>query len=412
MPQSDKLLKHAVIIALPQVFNLIYKLFMVNRLPVDYSQLGAFMATIAIIATPLSALTAWASYKTSRLMVAGDAAGVRKFARTSVRTFFLTGIAAAGVVFALGLLVRGSLTPSDPVLSEIFSGCVVFVVVSPLFYGLLQGRQRYGWLALYVLSFTLGKLVMGSIFTMAGLDVQGAALGILSAYVLGAIMALLALSRINRDVADRRAVSAAPPPAELGYLGLSAVALSAMSLIFFSDEVLVRLMNTAQADSFSAAKIVGSIFIYAPLPLIAAMFPKVSERHYRGESTLPLLWKCLGLAVAGLAVGLAAWWLLAPTVAPLFLGGRHYSGVAHMSRAYCLAIAPYALANILAQFSVACGRWRFLAVLGPASIIHVVLVFAFSASVWNVITAVGVFGLVVLALVSLVVLTDKKFARR
>jgi len=411
MPQRDKLLRHAVIIALPQVFNLIYKLFMVNRLPVDYSQLGAFMATIAIIATPLSALTAWASYNTSRLVVAGDAAGVRKFARTSVRTFFLTGIAAAGVVFALSLLVRGSLAPSDPVLSEIFSGCIVFVVVSPLLYGLLQGRQCYGWLALYVLSFALGKLVMGSIFTMAGLDVQGGALGILSAYVLGAITALLALSRINRNVTDRRAVSASPP-AELGYLGLSAVALSAMSLIFFSDEVLVRLMNTAQADSFSAAKIAGSIFIYAPLPLIASMFPKVSERHYRGESTLPLLWKCLGLAVAGLAVGLAAWWLLAPTIAPLFLGGRHYSGVAHMSRAYCLAIAPYALANILAQFSVACGRWRFLAVLGPASIIHVVLVFAFSASVWNVITAIGVFGLVVLVLVSLVVLTDKKFARR
>ena len=92
MPANDKILKHAIIVALPQVFHLAFKVLMVNVLPGDYSRLEAFIAALAIVATPLSALTAWASYRTSRLVVAGDAAAVGRFTLSSVRTFAFGGL--------------------------------------------------------------------------------------------------------------------------------------------------------------------------------------------------------------------------------------------------------------------------------------------------------------------------------
>jgi hypothetical protein len=311
------------------------------------------------------------------------------------------------LVLALGLLLRGAVAPEDPAVTEIFAACVMFVVLSPLLNGLLQGRQRYGWMALYWLVFGASKLVFGMIFLAAGLAVVGGLLGIISAYVVGAAFALFALTRFNH-VAPLQAPPAARPP-EMAYLGLSAVALSAMSIMLFSDEVMVRVFMKDCADAFSSAKNVGAIFIYAPVPFIASMFPKVTERHLRGEPTVPLLWKCLGLAAGICGLAIAAWWIVASTaVAQLLIGGGNYSGAGALSRFYSLAIIPYALANVLMQFSIARGRWRFLAVLVPAALIHLALVYALRASIWSVVTAIGVFGVIVAASMLIVALTDKR----
>lgn len=409
MPKSDKLLRHAIIITLPQVFHLFFKLIMVNVLPAGYSQLEAFIALLAIVATPLGFLTAWMSYRTSRLVVAGDAGSIGEFALSSIRTFALFGLGAGLVVLALGLVLRDP-SGNGRVLTEIFAGCVVFVVLSPVLNGLLQGRQRYGWMALYVLAFAVVKMTLGAAFAAAGLGVNGGALGILGAYCVGVPIAALAAIRAPRGVSVPVTPASAPPA--IGYLALSAAALSAMSIFFFSDVVILRYLNAPRVDDFAASRIIGNIFIYAPLPLIAAMFPKVTERYCSGRNPLPLLWKAFGVALAACAVGLAAWWFLAPVVGHRFLGGRYYGEVGHISRIYCLAMTPYALANVLVQFSVACGRWRFLAVLLPAALVHVILVYFLGSNVWNVIAAVGVLGCVVTALVLALVITDKKFARR
>jgi len=408
MPKKDRLLWDAVILTLPQIFNLLFKVFMVNYLKVDYSRLGSFIAMLGIVATPLSALTAWASHRSSHYVVGGDAPGMRRFTASSLRVFTLVGIAAGAVVLALGLALRGVAAPADPAVTEIFAACVIFVVLSPLFNGLLQGRQRYGWMALYWLVFGASKLLFGMIFFYAGLAVVGGLLGILSAYIIGAAFALFALTRFNK-AATAQPVAVQKPP-EISYLVLSAVALSAISIMFFSDEVMVRvLLAKAQADVFSSAKNVGLIFIYAPVPFIASMFPKVTERHLRGESTVPLLWKCLGLAAGVCVVAVAGWQVASSTpAARLLMGESNYGGAGALSRSYCLAVIPYALVNVLAQFSIARGRWRFLAALVPAAIIHLVLVYAFRASIMSIITAIGVFGTVAVASMLVVQLTDKR----
>jgi O-antigen/teichoic acid export membrane protein len=407
MPKKDRILRDAVILTLPQIFNLLFKVFMVNFLKVDYSRLGSFIAMLGIVATPLSALTAWASHRSSHYVVSGDAGGMRRFTGSSLRVFALVGLAAGAIVLVLGLLLRGAVAPEDPVITEIFAACVIFVVLSPLFNGLLQGRQRYGWMALYWLVFGGSKLLFGMAFFAAGLAVVGGILGILSAYVIGAAFAVFALTRFNHAAPVQTAPAAKPP--EIAYLGLSAVALSAISIMFFSDEVMVRLLIKAQADVFSSAKNVGLVLIYAPVPFIAAMFPKVTERHLRGESTVPLLWKCLGLAAGVCLLAMAGWWFAASTsVAKLLMGESNYVGAGALSRLYCLAVTPYALVNVLAQFSIARGRWRFLAVLVPAAMIHLVLLYAFRMSIWSVITAIGVFGIIVVASMLFVELTGKR----
>lgn len=411
MLKKDRLLIDAIILASPQVFNLVFKVFMVNLLKVDYSRLGSFIAMLAIVATPLSALTAWASHRTSHFVVEGDAAGLRRFTMSSLRTFALVGLAAGVIVLLAGLSLNGSVAPENPAVTEVFAACVVFVFLSPIFNGLLQGRQRYGWMAAYWFVFGAGKLAFGGVFLALGLAVSGGLLGILGAYVTGAAFAVFALTRITRPIAAPSAPAA--PSMEMRYLGLSAVALTAMSLMFFSDEVMVRMfMAKTQADVFSSAKIIGSIFIYAPIPLIASMFPKVTERHLRGESTMPLLWKCFGITAGALLAGIAGWWLVAATpAAQLLMGESNYGGAGALSRSYALAIIPYAAVNVLVQFSVARGRWRFLAVLAPAAIIHVAIVYFARADYWNIITAVGVFGTIVVALVLLLQLTDKRVVK-
>jgi O-antigen/teichoic acid export membrane protein len=312
------------------------------------------------------------------------------------------------IVFILGMNLGGSVAPQDPAITEIFAACVLFVVLFPILNGLLQGRQMYTWMALYWLVFGASKFVLGVIFWWLGLAVNGGALGILGAYVVGGVFAVYALSRINRAALAQPVQPAKPP--EMAYLGLSAIALTAISLLFFSDEVMVRiLLPGAQADVFSAMKNIGNIFLYAPLPLIASMFPKVTERHLRGESTMPLFWKCLGLSAGVCALAIGGWWLAASTpVAQLLMGERNYGGASALSRSYCIAVIPYALVNVLAQFSIARGRWRFLALIGPAAIIHLGLIYAFRANILSIITAIGVFGTVVVIAILLAELTGKK----
>jgi len=256
--------------------------------------------------------------------------------------------------------------------------------------------------------FAVAKVGFGALFVALGMDVNGAALGLISAYLFSVLLGVTVLLRPTR-VLPANIVHVSHKP-DIGYLGLSAVALSAVSILFFSDVVILRKMiSGGLVDSFAAAKIVGLIFIYAPLPLIASLFPKVTERQCRGESPFPLFWKSIALAVGGFAVALVAWWFIAPLAEP-YMGGGKYPDIGKISRLYCLAVTPYALANILVQFSVARGRWRFLIVLVPAALAHLALVFFFGPNVYHVITAVGVFGCAVTVLIFLLVITDKSLA--
>ncbi len=405
MISRDKFFTHSIILMSPQVFHLLFKALMVNWLPKDYSVLGALIAVLAIMATPLSAAQTWASYQVSRLRVENRQAALNHFVRRSLVVFALIGAGAAGIGVLFGLAVWGVSSAVNVQTTLIFSAAVAFVIFSPLLNGLLQGMQKYVVFAMYVLVFSCSKVGFGGLFIGLGMEVVGGVLAILCAHAVGAAMVVLyVIARSNGESVETKSDAASP---HLGYLGYSVVALSSVALLFFADEVLIRLRNPAQADLFSAAKIVGLIFIYVPMPLIASMFPKVTEAYARGRSTVELLVKCL-IFSAFLCAALLLLAVAFPSLVGVLTNVKKYEDVVSLSLLYSLAIIPVALTNVVVQYGLARARRRFLFVLVPYSLVHLFLVYWFSYDVFVVTRVIGIFALLTAGAVCFAVLKDRK----
>jgi O-antigen/teichoic acid export membrane protein len=277
----------------------------------EYSIFGTMLMITACV--PMLPLQMVFAQQTARTLATNRSRQLAGMIRLGwLWTSILWAVAAVIVVaFQSRIMARWELTSS--VTLWITLGAVLMNLWSPLFSGVMQGRQDFFWLGWAMILNGVGRVVVAVLLVMA---FHGGA----TAMILGALVGLGAWSAIgiwrSRDLwlpppekFDRRALLKQAVPLFLGF--------GACQFLFTTDTMFAKAFFSGnEMASYVAAGTLSRALLWLVLPLATVMFPKIV--HSTAKSEKSNLLGIVLLGTAALAVcGAAGLCLVGPFVVKL-----------------------------------------------------------------------------------------------
>ena len=251
-----------------------------------------------------------------------------------------------------------------------------------LFSGLWQGMQSFLWLAFAPQAWGVVRLTLGAALMLLGFRTATSALaaqfaGVLLVLLLG----LLYLLRLPPSPKNARVLQAPVPgrTSSARYLLFSCLSLVGYGLLMNFDTTLAKHLFPADtAGLFAKAATIARTAVFLPVPIAAALFPKVATDGTLPPDTARLLRRAL--LYAGLLVtAAAAACLILPWLPWLILYGPCPADTAPLAhslvRAMTLAMSPLALSYLLLNFEMAQNRFRRPLLLLPCAALYIALSF-------------------------------------
>jgi O-antigen/teichoic acid export membrane protein len=272
---------------------------------------------------------------------------------------------------------------------------LVTLLVSVL-YGTLQGRQDFLTLGWVTLLNGLGRFLV--LFAVVR-GLNGGALGGLIGVLAGSALVLaIVVWRTWRLLAGPRGVF--PWRKWLQRLIPVTVGLGALSFIMQADALVVReklqpLLTPDEVDGYSAVRKIAQALVFVIGALTAVMFPKVARSFQRDEKTDVLKLTLLLTAIIGIAGATAA--TLFPEVPLRLLSPERLITSKSLVPAYCWALVPVALANVMIWSLLARECYRVVPWLAVLAGGYWIALQAFHDRLLIVIAVVGAFGVLLLA---------------
>lgn len=345
----------------------------------DANLMVTLMLLVTAVAAPLQLVTA-------RHVGIHDAAGTPEIGR-AITTWLARRSARAGLV--LMLLIGGP----APVWQQVFNTAepwpfVLLALGMPAYLtqavrrGALQGRLRFGPLALSFIVEMLGRLGVAVGLVMAGFGVNGATAGLSASFFVTWLTVRLAQPLLADD---------SPQPEVIGelrrYMAPTAVFLVGQILINNADVLVVKMAYPAEeAGIYSAVALMGRAVFFLSWSAVATLFPAVARRDANGGDTD-------GLLVGGLAVvsvtcaGMVAGAALFGDMFFRSILGPQYGGVDSLLVGYATATSVFAVTNLVATHQLSMGRTRQSRLLVGGAVLQIALVVSAGRSMEAVVDA-------------------------
>lgn len=233
----------------------------------------------------------------------------------------------------------------------IFGVFIPFYILQGVDRGLLQGRTRFGWLAVTYQVEMWARLILSLGLALLGLGVNGAVLGIGLSFV----AAWLVAQRVGKDLPPAQTLAADVSKEIMLFTGPVLVAQLGQILINNSDILIVRRFFVAEeAGAYAALALIGRMVFFATWSIVTAMFPIVAQRFRRGEAHRPLFYLSLGIVLGG-SLLIVAVTVFFPTQIVRLLFGDAYLAIAPLLWVYAVATMFYALANVVINYRLSIG---------------------------------------------------------
>jgi O-antigen/teichoic acid export membrane protein len=264
---------------------------------------------------------------------------------------------------------------NSPALLWAVAGLVIAQLTVPVTTSMLQGLQRFKWLAVVGLAQSWGRVVFGLGLVALGFGAVGALSGQLIAAFMAAGLALWGLRSLwhHRD-ADHHALDTAPI---YRYFWPALVVSFGFNTIMSADTSFVRhYFEPGISGQYGKAKMIAQAFGCLVAPLATVLFPKAAGDAERGEShAVRALWQSLGATlVVGLAAGAAC--SLWPWLPVRVLAGANNPVAEAIVSPFVWAMLPLAMLPLPMQFFMA--RADFKRLLWPLAL----LVVAYPGALW------------------------------
>jgi len=319
----------------------------------DYTLFGALLSILAQMTIPAVGL----QLTMVKLSVEADESGGRNAlagaARSLLMGTFVFWVACALVVFICQDAILASYRITNPwtLWATVLLGLTS--LWSPIFFGILQGRQNFLWLGLVSIFnsgarvglLALAVLVWGATVTHG---IVAALIGMLVALVLGGWQVRDALF----GKADpfkwlpwlKRVV-----PMTLGY--------GAATFMLTEDPIIVRryFLESSQSEPYIMAGTLGRVVFFFLAPLTTVMFPKIAQSAANSEK-VSVLMQALGVT-ALMGVGTALCLTIMPQVPLFLLYGQSQSPALELIPIYAWCLLPLPLANVLVNNLLARERY-------------------------------------------------------
>lgn len=346
------------------ILGYVFQILMGRMLSVpDYGLFITLMALLAVVGVPLGTLSMVVSRRASEYRAKNLHAQIATMFWWVNQRMLWGALTAVLCVLPFAPWLRdyfhmGSLVPVWLFLLMAFT-----VLFGPVNIAVLQAQQDFRWLAINGLAGHGFKMLFCGALVYAGLNLNGALLGM----VLASLAAwLLSYWPLRHSVAlpEDTIVGGG----HLSFRGAIPVLIANLSFAVMTqlDIMLVNhFYNAYQSGIYAAAAILGKAVMYLPGAIAVAMFPMVAENESRAQGSARLFINALTLTAALSGAGALFYYLFADSVIILFYG-KKYQGAAELLKFYGFAMLPMTLVMVAEHFLIAKGRviFAYIMILG------------------------------------------------
>ena len=343
-----------------------------------YGALVAMLGIVLAFSQPALALQNTLAHRIALLRQSGNAAAVPAYFR---RWLPWPVLLLVPLLPFLAWLLRAPLSAFWHIDSRLIVLTAAILPLSlgmSLFSGLWQGMQSFLWLAFAPQAWGVVRLTLGAALMLLGFRTATSALaaqfaGVLLVLLLG----LLYLLRLPPSPKNARVLQAPVPgrTSSARYLLFSCLSLVGYGLLMNFDTTLAKHLFPADtAGLFAKAATIARTAVFLPVPIAAALFPKVATDGTLPPDTARLLRRALlyaGLLVAAAAAAC----LILPSLPWLILYGPCPADTAPQAhslvRTMTLAMSPLAIAYLLLNFEMAQNRFRHPLLLHPCAALYI-----------------------------------------
>jgi O-antigen/teichoic acid export membrane protein len=385
--KDEGLLKHGGLIFLSMtivnVLSYLFQLYVGRALgPVGYAAFAALNAFIYILVIPISTITTAMTNFVSEFNAKKQMGRIRMLFEDASKKLFLASLGCFVVFMAANQLIADFLR-IEPTGLIILSFGFFFTFLFGVSVGVLGGLQKFKVLGgLNVLLGAL-KLAFGVVLVSLGFAVAGA----IGAIVLsGAVVFFLSLFWIKPLFKHRK--QEINKKRIYRYMFPVFLSLLCFTLLTNLDIILVKhLFPSDTAGYYSAASIIGKIVFYFSSSISLVLFPKVTDLYTRNRETKRILRNSLAYVFLLSIAIVAGFWLFPDTVVTMLFGNQ-YPGAIPLIGMFGIALMLFSLINILLTFNMAIKRMTFLAPLVAFTVLEAALIYAFHASLMQVVNIV------------------------
>jgi polysaccharide pyruvyl transferase CsaB len=344
----------------------------------DFSLIVTLLLVAAFINSTLQMVTAkfGAIYT-----VQEDLTRIHALRRTMGTIAWIMG-AVMGLVLGLGAQFWSEFFhTASPLPFVLFSIGLPFYLAMGIDRGVLQGRTRFGPLAVSYQVEMWTRLGLAIVLVALGFSVDGAVGAVTASLVLTWLVARSARKGLSKG----EKLSRQEKLKIVAFSGPVSAALVGQVLINNSDILMVKhFFDSEQAGLYSAVALIGRIVFFATWSIVTTLFPVVAQLHQKGQPHRHLLWLSLGI-VGGLSTFIVAATVIFPEFILNILFGDKYIGGASLLWLYASLTALYAMSNVIINYRLSAGNGgsSFLAVL--AGICQISGIWLFHADLMQVI---------------------------
>jgi O-antigen/teichoic acid export membrane protein len=257
------------------------------------------------------------------------------------------------------------------------AAAIAVSTVLPVTQGVLQGLQRFRWLAASTLAFALVRPLLAPPLILLG-GVSGAMAATAVAVVvpvaitgLGIRRALSQLEPTLQDAADDH--STMLWPALLGVTGFT--------VLTNIDVVVAKATLSAQeAGNYASAALVGKAVLFAAAGITAVLLPRMTTYLVSDRGAITSAVRRSLFTVVLLGVVLAAVLAPLPESFVLWLFGPSFGDARELLAPFALVMTVAAVAQVLLTIALAAGDRRYPALLAAIAVADVMVLSVFSTS--------------------------------
>jgi len=419
------------------VLNYAYNLFL-NRLfvPADYATYVALMGLLAIITVPVSALQAIAAKYAAEYRAAKKTGLVRQLLWGLTRRVLPVGLIAFVVFMLAPKLVAeflGAGKADSVILAvKVMGTAFLLQVLLPINRGLLQGLQNFASLsfnfALDAISrFGIGLLIFlpllgGFSWPLLHSVLNGSlklttanavALGI-AVTIIGSSLAYLVSFWPLRKLPKNKATGEDIDSKDiLRFSWPTLLMFVFLAILFNVDVVLVKHfsgpglgISLDNAGEYATISTLAKIVYFITGPIIAVMFPMISDLVGRGEKHFKLLLLTLFTVLSSALVVLGVFAALPNTVVGALT--PNYISVANLLVPMTVIFVVYSLVNLMSNYYLSIRQYGFIWPLGFFALMEVILINFFHGSMMEVIKSAIMAQTLLLFVFMLLYLSGKK----
>lgn len=395
-PETNSLAKNSMIVFIgsmgANIISYVYHLLLGRMLgPSGYGEISSLFSILYMFTVPLLVGQTVLVKFVSQIKATGTLSQAKSLCITVTKMCGVASIA----MFPFILIFSGTITHflhlSSPILFILIYILFVITLLSTVTASVLQGYQKFAWFSGLTLAVLIIKVLLSISFIPWGVR------GMLFAAIIAAASVYGVYFFPLKEMLQTKATRAGIMKEEALKFGIpTLLSLLGITSLYTTDIILVRhFFSSSQAGMYAAIAILGKIIYYASSAISQVMFPVLSEKVAKKQSTNRLILTSL-LGVASISVVLSTIYFIFPDIIVKMLFGNAYTGASNILGQFGVFIALFSIGNIITMANLAIGKTGVWFIPLLAAILQIVLILYIHSSIQSVILInIGVCALLV-----------------